>query len=42
MISGSELRNILLSGKRPPEEFSRTEVSDILLDYYAHNKRESK
>jgi len=42
MISGTELRNILLSGKRPPEEFSRPEVSDILLDYYAQNKKESK
>lgn len=35
MVSGSKLRDMLSNGEIPPPEFSRTEVSEILLDYYA-------
>lgn len=34
MISGTELRQMLSRGKKPPEEFSRPEVIKILMDYY--------
>ena len=34
LISGTELRNLLSQGKRPPAEFSRSEVLEILIDYY--------
>ena len=34
LISGTRLREMLASGKRPPEYISRPEVSDILIDYY--------
>jgi sulfate adenylyltransferase len=33
-ISGTELRAMLAEGRRPPAEFSRREVIDILIDYY--------
>lgn len=33
-ISGTELRRMLSGGRKPPEEFSRPEVLDILVDYY--------
>jgi sulfate adenylyltransferase len=33
-ISGTKLRAMLAAGERPPEEFSRREVIDILVDYY--------
>lgn len=33
-ISGTKLREILSRGERPPEEFSRPEVVDILIKYY--------
>ncbi|HUT67958.1 MAG TPA: sulfate adenylyltransferase [Dehalococcoidales bacterium] len=33
-ISGTELRQILSRDERPPEEFSRKEVIDILVKYY--------
>jgi len=33
-ISGTKLREILSHGERPPEEFSRPEVVDILIRYY--------
>ena len=33
-ISGTKLREMLARGKRPPEQFSRTEVLDILMKYY--------
>jgi len=35
MISGTRLREMLAAGERPPAEFSRPEVVDILLDYYS-------
>ena len=34
LISGTELRRMLASGEKPPAEFSRPEVLDILIDYY--------
>jgi len=34
LISGTELRKMLSGGKKPPAEFSRPEVLDILIDYY--------
>ncbi len=38
LISGAELRQILSNGQKPPEEFSRPEVLDILIDYYQNVK----
>ncbi|MEI6970018.1 MAG: sulfate adenylyltransferase [bacterium] len=35
LISGTELRNTLASGKMPPPEFSRPEVLEILRQYYS-------
>jgi sulfate adenylyltransferase len=34
-ISGTELRRMLAAGTRPPDQFSRPEVIDILMDYYS-------
>lgn len=34
LISGTKLRQMLARGERPPEEFSRKEVLDILAKYY--------
>ncbi len=34
MISGTKLREMLSRGERPPKEFSRPEVVDILMEYY--------
>ncbi len=34
IISGTRLREMLQNGEKPPKEFSRTEVINILLDYY--------
>jgi len=33
-ISGTKLREMLARGERPPEQFSRREVTDILIKYY--------
>ena len=38
LISGTKLREMLSRGERPPEEFSRPEVVDILVDYYSKQK----
>jgi sulfate adenylyltransferase len=35
-LSGTKLRKMLSEGKKPPAEFSRPEVLDILMDYYQH------
>jgi sulfate adenylyltransferase len=34
LISGTRLREMLAKGERPPEEFSRREIADILINYY--------
>ena len=34
LISGTRLREMLAKGEKPPEEFSRKEVLDILTKYY--------
>ena len=34
LISGTALREMLDNGQLPPKEFSRPEVSEILMDYY--------
>jgi sulfate adenylyltransferase len=38
LISGTELRGMLSEGRRPPEQFSRPEVLEILIDYYRNHK----
>jgi sulfate adenylyltransferase len=35
-LSGTKLRKMLSEGKKPPTEFSRPEVLQILTDYYKH------
>jgi len=39
MISGTRLRQMLSEGKYPPQEITRREVSDILIDYYRERKK---
>ena len=38
-ISGTKLREMLTRGERPPEQFSRKEVVDILVKYYQSQDR---
>ncbi|HUV08683.1 MAG TPA: sulfate adenylyltransferase [Spirochaetia bacterium] len=38
MISGTELRAMLARGERPPKEFGRPEVMDILIEYYSQRR----
>ncbi|MBN1838072.1 MAG: sulfate adenylyltransferase [Spirochaetales bacterium] len=40
LISGTELRALLSEGRRPPEEFSRPEVLQILTEYYRNHKEQ--
>jgi len=40
LISGTKLREMLSRGERPPEQFSRREVLDVLVKYY-RNESES-
>ena len=39
LISGTKLREMLARGEKPPKEFSRPEVVEILLDYYRHKSK---
>ena len=39
LISGTKLREMLARGERPPEQFSRKEVIDILVKYYRSEAR---
>lgn len=34
LLSGTRVREMLSEGTAPPEEFSRPEVAQILMDYY--------
>ncbi|MFB3819196.1 MAG: sulfate adenylyltransferase [Candidatus Methylomirabilales bacterium] len=34
LISGTKVRELLARGERPPREFTRPEVADILIEYY--------
>ena len=42
LISGTKLREMLIRGERPPEQFSRKEVTDILVEYYQSKARSSR
>jgi len=34
MVSGTKLRDMLAAGETPPKEFTRTEVAEVLMEYY--------
>jgi sulfate adenylyltransferase len=41
LVSGTRLREMLAKGERPPEQFSRKEVVDILIKYYQNKSGSS-
>jgi sulfate adenylyltransferase len=42
LISGTKLREMLSKGERPPEQFSRSEVLDVLVRYYRNESESGK
>lgn len=42
LISGTKLREMLSKGERPPEQFSRSEVLDVLVRYYRNESGSGK
>jgi sulfate adenylyltransferase len=42
LISGTRLREMLARGERPPEQFSRKEIVDILIKYYQNKSGGSR
>ncbi|MBS3818852.1 sulfate adenylyltransferase [bacterium] len=42
LISGTKLREMLKNGEKPPKEFSRPQVIDILMDYFKNSAKPKK